>query len=108
MFKDFREIVESPGFVSLTRSLGLFALVISVVERVSRNGNIGLTKTYTNKQRDSGDDKVITDVHIGLVSLEFSPDRFVNVPFVSYEIEKGEFIPKTPLAQKFLNLILGY
>lgn len=73
LFKDFRQLVDSPGFVALVRSLGRFALVISLVERVSRKGNVGIAKTVSSKQRDNAQDEVVTDLHIGMVSFDFCP-----------------------------------
>ena len=70
------------------KSSGRFALVVSLVERVSRRGNVGVTKTYSSKQRDSAQDVVITDLHVAMVSFDFCPGSSISVPFVSYEISQ--------------------
>lgn len=74
MFKDFRELIESPGFVGLVKTMSKFALVLSMVERVARKTSIGITKVMTAKQRESAEDEVVTDLHIGMVSFDFCPN----------------------------------
>lgn len=44
-----------------------------MVERVSRKTTIGITKVMSVKQRETAEDKVVTDLHIGMVSFDFSP-----------------------------------
>lgn len=108
MFKDFRQLIESPGFVGLVKSMGQFALVVSMVERVSRKTNIGITKVMTSKQRETAEDQVVNDLHIGMVSFDFCPGQMMSVPFVSYEVRGDRFDARTPMAGKFLRMMLDY
>lgn len=69
LFKDFRDLIESPGFVALVKSLSRSALVLSLVERVSRSGNVAVTKVLSRgKQQET---TVVSDLHLAMVSFDF-------------------------------------
>jgi hypothetical protein len=108
MFNDFRSLVESPGFAGLVRSLGRSALALTVVERVTRKSGVGVTHVMTSKQRETAEDNVVTDLHIGMVSFDFCPGETLSVPFVSYGLHDDAFVAKTPMADKFLHMMLEF
>lgn len=91
LFKDFMNFMQSAGFISLVKKLARCALVITKVERVSRKNNAGLQRVLTSKDREQADDVVIFEVHIGMVSFDFSTDSSqMSIPFVSYQLRRNE------------------
>lgn len=81
---------------------------------MTRKSGIGVTNVMTSKQRETAEDSVVTDLHIGMVSFDFCPGETLSVPFVSYEmldntdLRDDAFVAKTPMADKFLHMMLEY
>lgn len=81
-----------------------------------------ITKTQTCPDQpttSSLNNKFTNEVHIGLLSSRFIKDsdsEHLIAPIISFEVVKAtnkaggryELVPKTPLSEKFINLILSY